>query len=85
MFMTRNNGTETTDGGVFTIGMCSEISCRSCADTFTGDIAEEYSAIQDTSVLPIGSSIPKLAQHWSVHADAIIINGKSYNTRCVAV
>ena len=51
------------------------------AEFLTGDVIDEYASIQNTSVLVVGSSNPVLAQHWSVHMDAIIINGQSYNTR----
>lgn len=47
----------------------------------TGEVIEEYASIQNASVLPVGSPNPILEQHWSVHMDAIIINGQSYNTR----
>ncbi|EPS98273.1 hypothetical protein FOMPIDRAFT_1126854 [Fomitopsis schrenkii] len=64
ILMSRNEGEGDTSGGVFTIS----------------DVVEEYASIQDTPVLLVGSKNPVLAQHWSVHMEAIIINGQWYNT-----
>ncbi|TFY55243.1 hypothetical protein EVJ58_g8368 [Rhodofomes roseus] len=64
ILMSRNDGLNETSGGAFTIG----------------DPVPELASIQDTPILPVGSDSPLIAQHWTVHMDAIIINGQWYNT-----
>ncbi|KAH9916028.1 aspartic peptidase domain-containing protein [Fomitopsis serialis] len=64
ILMSRNDGEVDTSGGEFTIG----------------DPVPELASIQDTPILPVGSDNDVLAQHWTVHMDAIVINGQWYNT-----
>ncbi|KAH9916027.1 aspartic peptidase domain-containing protein [Fomitopsis serialis] len=65
ILMSRNDGKVETSGGVFTIG----------------DPVPELASIQDAPILPVGHDDDEiLAQHWTVHMDAIVINGQSYNT-----
>lgn len=85
MLMSRNDGTEDSSGGVFTIGesqsyrfsFTSFEHCSLCA----GEPLPQYTNVTAQPVLPIVNTTDG-RQHWTLPLDGMKVNGKWYNTRC---